>query len=117
MPLKNKKPNELKNLHYDTLLEKCLKKDKEHILKNKYGFVRGIPTQLAEDIYAIRLEKIPENADNKMLERIKYICEYSLGKMPKSRKEKQEKSESFIYDKFNQYQEALNFVNNRLKEL
>lgn len=117
MSLSNEEINELKNLHYDILLEKCLKKEKGHIMKNKYGFVRGIPMQLAEDMYAIRFEKIPENSDRNMLERIKYICEFSLGKMPKSRKAKQDKIEHFIYDKFNQYQDALEIVEKRLEEL
>ncbi|WP_299112036.1 hypothetical protein [uncultured Winogradskyella sp.] len=115
--MSNEEINELKNLQYDILLEKCLKKEKGHILKNKYGFIRGIPAQLAEDMYAIRIEKIPENADKDMLERIKYICKYSLSKMPKSRKAKQNNIEYFIYDKFNQYQNALEIVEKRLKAL
>jgi hypothetical protein len=116
MNLSSEDKNKLKIAFYDGLIEKCLKKKKVDILTNKYGFVRGIPKQLAEDIYSIRLEKIPENADKMMLERIKYICEYSLSKMPKSRKVKQEKVGQLVYDKFTQYQDALELVEKRLEE-
>ena len=116
MNLSSEDRKKIKIVFYDGLVEKCLKKNKIDILTNKYGFVRGIPKQLAEDIYAIRFEKIPENADKKMLKRIKYICECSLSKMPKSRKVKQEKVRQFVYDKFTQYQDALELVEKRLKE-
>lgn len=104
--------NELEKLIYNSFIEKAIKKTKTEIMSNRYGFLRGIPKQLADDIYAIRLEYLNRYTKQEDLERIKYISEYSLSKIPKSTQGKYNEN----YDKFTLYQNAYELAQERLKD-
>ncbi|MGG7036535.1 MAG: hypothetical protein ACI7YS_15265 [Flavobacterium sp.] len=105
--------DELEKLMYDSFIEKAIKKTKTEIMSNRYGFLRGIPKLLADDIYAIRFEYLNGYTKQEDLERIKYISGYSLSKMPKSRQVKNNE----VYDKFTLYQNAFALAQERLKDL
>src|SRR5690606_40284219 len=78
--------DELEKLMYDSFIEKTIKKDNLDVIKSPYGFVRGIPKELADDLRSIKQGKLPLNPNSETVNRIKYICKLSLSKMSDRRK-------------------------------
>jgi len=107
--------DELNKLHYDLLIEKSIKKTYLDVISNPTGFVRGITTELSDDIRMIKSGKLPNNPNKENVNRIKYICDYSLSKMSDRRKKRDSDPNSYIKDHFTEYQDALKWVESHLK--
>ena len=80
MEINDNDKSKLRNLHYDSLIEKCIKKSYLDVVSNPNGFVRGITPELSKDILLIKSGELPKTLDKTTLNRIKYICEYSINK-------------------------------------
>ncbi len=111
------KKEEFEVLRYHVFLDKCLKKNKLNILGNPTGFVRGIPKQLADDMFILALDRIGQELSKETLERLKYICEYFLSQKSKRRITIDNDENRFIYDKFSVYENQLEQIKSLLKQL
>lgn len=94
---------------YDNFLHKCLKKNKQDILGNPHGFIRGVPTELAEDMMTLALDEIQKDLGKQKLERLLYICNYMIENKPKRA--------NVVYDKFTVYEEQAGQISKLLKRL
>lgn len=103
----NEEKEEFKIALYHNYLDRCLKKNKMDIISNPSGFVRGIPQELASDMYTLALDSIERVSNKESLKRLKYICEYFLSKKSKIRIAKEKNPNVTIYDKFNVYEKQL----------
>ena len=106
---------DLNELVYDSLIEKSIKKTRLELIYNPTRFVRGITTELSNDIRMIKNGAIPKTTDKETLNRLKYICELSLSKMSDRRKKLDSDPNSYIKDHFTEYQDALKAVQSLLK--
>ena len=110
------KKNELEKLMYDSFIEKAIKKDNLDVIRNPYGFVRGIPKELADDLISIKQGKLPLSPNLETINRIKYISELSLSKMSDRRKKIDSDPNSYVKDHFTEYQDALKWAESHLKD-
>ena len=108
--------DELEKLMYDSFIEKTIKKDNLDVIKSPYGFVRGIPKELADDLRSIKQGKLPLNPNSETVNRIKYICKLSLSKMSDRRKKIDSDPNSYVKDHFTEYQDALKWAESHLKD-
>lgn len=99
--------NEIKNEMYNEFLNKLIRKNKMDILKNPFGFIRGIPMQLAEDVQIIFIGSLNKSTDKKTLKRLKYICEYIISKKSKRRIAIDNNTNASRRDIFTVYEERL----------
>lgn len=113
----DKEKEEFKNALYHNYLDKCLKKTKLNIIANPSGFVRGIPQQLASDMYILAMDNIEKISDKETLKRLKHICEYFLSKRSSLRIAKENNPDVMIYDKFSVYEKQLNQIDSISKKL
>lgn len=97
------KMNEIK---YNAMLDKCIDKSYADIIFNPTGFVRGITTELKNDMVIIKGQNYPIKPKKETLERLKYICEYTLPKIKKKQNLRV----------VNEYQSAYVWVQERLKD-
>ena len=107
----------LKELHYINFLDKCLKKTKVQIISNRYGFVRGIPRELADDMFILAMNKIENVSDKETLNRLKFICEYFISQKSNRRKsyDNPRSKTKVIIDKFTVYESQLQQIESQLK--
>jgi len=108
--------DELNKLRYDLLIEKSIKKSYLNVIINPTGFVRGITTELSNDIRTIKSCELPNKPNIEKVNRIKYICDYSLSKMSDRRKKRDSNPNSFSIDNFTEYQDALKWAESHLKD-
>ncbi|AKA33844.1 hypothetical protein [Flagellimonas lutaonensis] len=106
---------EFDRLQYDSFIERAIKKSVLDIISNRYGFVRNIPKELADDLYAIKSGNLPKKPTKETVNRIKYICELSLSKMSDRRKNMESDPNTFKMDEFSWYQDALKWTESHQK--
>lgn len=105
MELNENEINKLKEIKYNSILDKCIDKRYSDISINPTGFIRGITPELKNDMEIIKGGKYPLKPKKETLERIVYICEYSLNKANKKRN----------LMLANEYQNAYEWAQERLK--
>lgn len=108
----------MEKAEYERFLVKCLKKDKLQILSNPYGFVRGIPSELAEDMLILAMEDAAKVTNPETLKRLKIICEFFINGKSKRRKSyDSDNSKIKVFkDKFTVYESQLRQIELRLKD-
>lgn len=118
MNFTKKELEKFRKLQYESFLDKCLKKDKLKILSNRYGFVRGIPHELADDMCILAMNKVNDVSDFETLKRLKKICEYFLSKKSQRRKsyDSPTSATKIIIDKFTVYEEQLQQIESLMKD-
>lgn len=62
----DKEKEEFKNAFYHNYSDRCLKKTKLNIIANPSGFGRGIPQQLANDMYILAMDNIEKSRIKKL---------------------------------------------------
>jgi len=108
--------DEIKKMKYDLLIDRTIKKSYPDVLSNPTGFVRGIDTELLNDIRMIKSGKLPAKPNNELVDRIKYVSELSLSKMSDRRKKLDSDLNSYVKDYFTEYQDALKWAKLHLKD-
>nr|WP_319273262.1 hypothetical protein [uncultured Draconibacterium sp.] len=117
MKLTEKEIETLRELQYINFLDRCLKKNKVQIIGNRYGFVRGIPHELANDMFILAMNKIDTLSDIETLKRLKFICEYFISQKSNRRKsyDSPRSKTKVIIDKFTIYESQLQQIESQLK--
>lgn len=118
MNISNDQIETFRKLQYKSFLDKCLKKNKLQIITNRYGFVRGVPKELADDMFILAINKIDKTLDRNTLERLKTICEYFIRAKSKRRQsyDSPTSKSKIIIDKFTVYEEQLRQIESLLRD-
>lgn len=118
MNLSSEQIETFRKLQYENFLEKCLKKTKLQIIANRYGFVRGVPIGLADDMFILAIDKIDKTLDRKTLERLKTMCEFFIRAKSKRRQsyDSPTSKTKIIIDKFTVYEGQLRQIESLLRD-
>lgn len=118
MNLTNEQIETIKKLQYENFLDKCIRKNKLQIIVNPSGFVRGIPSQLASDMFILALNRIDKTIDHETLVRLKIICKYFINAKSKRRQsyDLPNSKTKVLKDKFTVYEEQLRQIESLLRD-
>jgi len=118
MNLNNNEIETFRKLQFESFLDRCLRKNKVQIIGNRYGFVRGIPKELADDMLILAINKIDKTLDKETLERLKIICKYFINAKSKRRQsyDSPTSTRKVIIDKFTIYEKQLRQIESLLRD-